>query len=260
MSKTAQITDIDLVAALVSGLAPGVAVRPHIADVPPQWLRWDGSALIDIRGLTRTWHVDPEGRPRLDRAADRQPLDCAGDAALIRDTTTGLWRVEGEPDRLAGIIARDLAAVDTTVGDLRRALQTTAPGQDEAYQAKVAELTAWDAAGRPADPDPTDYPWAAARAAMLTAAGTPTDIATVMADWQDRRAVWTQIHLASEVAREAAKHRIRAATGEAQAQAVLAALQAVCTPLTQQLAALSAAGTVPDPAAARAALAGIVWP
>ena len=58
--------------------------------------------------------------------------------------------------------------------------------------------------------------------------------------------------------REAAKLRLRRAATPAEAEAVVAALATVCTPLTADLAA--AAGNLPDLAAIRTALAAIAWP
>ena len=253
-------TNVDLVSGSVEGAAPGIDLPPDLADIPLARLRWTGAALIDIRGLVRAWHIDPQGRPRLAPAPDRQPLTCAGDDPLTRDPATGVWRVESGADRLAAARARALAAADTAVDRLRAALVTGIAGQNEAYRAKGAELAAWEAAGEPVDPDPAAYPWAADRAALLTGLGTPTAIPAVMAEWRARRAAWTVLLRATERAREAAKARIRVAADGPAAAAAAAALAETCGALAESFAAAAAAGGVPAVPAAVAVLDGIPWP
>ena len=160
------------------------------------------------------------------------------------DDATGQWTED--PARAAAGKAKALTAVDRAIGELRAALVTAVAGQSEAYDAKAAELAAWEAAGEPVDPPAVGYPWAADRAAMLTGLGTAKTIADVMREWRARRGAWTELLRATERAREAAKHRIRGSSSAGAADAVTAALAGVCATLRTDLAAVSAAGGVPD--------------
>lgn len=254
--------DQDLVVGLGRGTAAGPALPPALEGVPLRYLRVDGEVVIDVRGAVREWHIDPVGRPRVDPGPDRQVITCAGDASLVRDANG--WRVETDADRRAAAQTRLLAEADASVGRLRAALVTTVEGQSEAYAAKGAEVQAWEAAGEPADPNPTDYPWAADRSALLTALADPADpavtIADVMAEWRARREAWLALLRATERAREAAKARLGAAADVGAAEAVGGGLTAVCTALAADWRAAAAAGGVPDVQAAISVLDGIAWP
>ncbi|SDE45713.1 hypothetical protein [Rhodospira trueperi] len=228
---TAQHHDGDLMVARASGTAPGTPLPPALAGVPLERLRYDAAAdtVIDIAGVEREWHVDPQGRPRLAPADGRQPLTCAGDDPLIRDADTGLWRVETDADRRAAAQTAAAAEIDRRAEAVRLTYLTGGAAQAMTYQRKEQRAREAQAILDAGDmPATGDFPMLAAEVG-ITAPNLPGVVAVILTQAD----AWEGVAGRIEAARLSGKAAIAAApdvpavhTARDSALAALAALHA----------------------------------
>lgn len=111
---------------------------------------------------------------------------------------------------------------NAAAGRAREQYLTAVPGQSTTYAAKQAEAARWVAAGRPAAPSATEYPWASDRAGLRA-----VSVAEVLAEWEAVAIAWAAIGRAVEHERERVNLLIRDA---ANAEAVQAALDSAAYP------------------------------
>lgn len=210
--KTAQ-TQSDLVTVLSEGASGAIEVPTALSSVPPERMRFDGSALID--GATvNEWMIDPYGVKRLPsmHAGSEWPIiACSFDDVLVKDE--GAWRLETVADRLSAAKSEAQTQIDRAAETERLKYITPGNGQMLTYQQKAEEAEAFVA---DPDPDPVDYPLLSVEVGITGA--TIADVAAVVVASFTQ---WQQIGSAIEAIRLGAKKAVSEAPDEAAVQAVL---------------------------------------
>jgi hypothetical protein len=212
--------DDDLPTGRVSGMALGFPLPVALSQTPLGSLRAIDGEIIDVTTMVREWHIDGDGRPRVEPASDRQPLTCAGGAVLLRDHETGLWRGRTGADDLADAVSAALTTIDAGAEAARQAFLTAGEGQLWTYQTKAAEAEAvlvLAAQGGP--PEEGAYPYLSAEVGVT--APTLVDVAEVVSA---AARTWHAAAATIEATRMAAKGAVRAATSAEGIPAILATL------------------------------------